>query len=69
MNPESALQRQIERYREMTGEEPLLIALRLHEMSCEISRAGIRSQFPEADENEVERRLHERLRLAHQGTR
>lgn len=65
MTPEAALQRQIERYRQMTGEERLAIALRLHEMSCEISRAGIRRQFPEADAQTVERKLHERIRLSY----
>ncbi len=64
MTPEQALDRQIEKYRQMTGEQRLMIALGLHEMSCEISREGIRHQFPEADEAEVERRLHHRLELA-----
>jgi len=55
MSPEAALCYQIERYREMSGEERLAIALDLHEFSCDIAREGIRAQHPEADENEVER--------------
>jgi hypothetical protein len=65
MTPSAALDRQIERYRQMTGEERLEVAFRLHEMSCEIAREGIRSQFPDATPAEVERRLRDRLLLAH----
>src|SRR5437868_4776885 len=36
MTVATALQKQIERYRAMTGEERLSIALRLQEMSCDI---------------------------------
>ncbi len=66
MNPQAALQRQIERYRQMTGEERLAIALRLHELSCNVAREGIRHQFPQATADEVERRLRERLTLVRQ---
>jgi hypothetical protein len=48
----------------MTGEQRLKIALDLHEMSCDIARAGIRHQNPNADEAAVERRLRQRLELA-----
>jgi len=60
----TALDKQIERYRQMTGEQRLKIALDLHEMSCNIARAGIRRQHPDANEAEVERRLRRRLELA-----
>jgi hypothetical protein len=65
MTPEAASQIQIERYRKMSGEERLLIALRLHELSCEIAREGIRAQFPGAGKEEVERKLAERIRLSY----
>jgi hypothetical protein len=64
MTAATALDKQIERYREMTGEERLSIALRLHEMSCDIAREGIRRQHPAADAAEVERLLRRRLELA-----
>ncbi len=64
MTPAAALQFQIERYRQMTGEERLDVSLRLHEMSCEISREGIRAQHPRANAEEVERLLRERIMLA-----
>ena len=64
MNPDRALQEQIERYRRMTGEQRLAIALNLHELSCNVAREGIRHQNPGADEAEVERLLRQRLQLA-----
>ena len=63
MNPEAAQAAQIARYRKMTGVQRLAIALELHEMACDIARAGIRRQHPDAAEVEVERLLHDRLRL------
>jgi type II secretory pathway predicted ATPase ExeA len=61
MTAETALDKQIERYRQMTGEQRLKIALDLHEMSCNIARADIRRQLPDANETEVERLLHARI--------
>ena len=64
VTPDDALNLQIEKYRQMTGEERLLIALRLHELSCEVARSGIRFQHPRATEEEVERMLRERIALS-----
>jgi hypothetical protein len=64
MSPQAALDFQIGRYREMSGEERLAIALDLHEFSCDIAREGIRAQHPRADEKEIEQRLQQRLTLA-----
>ncbi len=64
MTPEAALARQIELYRAMTGEQRLRIALDLHALSCDVAREGIRRQFPQADEHEVERRLRQRMEIA-----
>ncbi len=64
MSPQAALDAQIARYREMTAEQRVLTALRLHELACEMARLGIRRQHPDAAPIEVERRLHERLELA-----
>ena len=66
MDPERALQEQIARYRRMTGEQRLAIALQLHELACNIAREGIRHQHPNADEAEVERLLRQRLQLVRQ---
>lgn len=59
-----ALDEQIKRYRQMTGEQRLAVALELHELSCDIAREGIRRQHPDADADEVERLLRRRLELA-----
>ena len=64
MTAAAALDKQIERYRQMTGEQRLALALELHELSCDIAREGIRRQNPRADAAEVERLLHRRLELA-----
>ncbi len=55
---------QIKRYRRMSGEQRLAIALELHELSCDIAREGIRRQHPDASPAEVERLLRHRLELA-----
>lgn len=62
MTPEAALERQIQIYRSMTGEQRLRIALDLHALSCDVAREGIRRQFPAANDEEVDRRLRERLK-------
>ncbi|MBI5685218.1 MAG: hypothetical protein HZC54_09055 [Verrucomicrobia bacterium] len=64
MTPDAALERQIELYRQMTGEQRLAVALRLHEMACDVAREGIRHQHPGAGEQEVERLLRERIELS-----
>jgi len=56
MTADAALEKQIERYRQMSGEARLAVALELHEMSCDIAREGIAA--------EVERLLRQRLELA-----
>lgn len=66
MNPEAALEAQVNRYRRMTGEQRLEIALRLHELACNLAREGIRAQFQGASSDEIERRLQQRIRLAYE---
>jgi hypothetical protein len=64
MTAEQALDKQIELYRKMTGEQRLRIALNLHEMSCEVAREGIRRQWPNASPKEVEEKLRARIALS-----
>jgi hypothetical protein len=64
MTASTALEKQIDRYRTMTGEQRLAVALDLHELSCDIAREGIRRQHPEADSATVEYWLRQRLQLA-----
>jgi hypothetical protein len=63
MTPQAALEAQIERYREMTGEQRLALALELHDLSCDMAREGIRYQHPGISNAEVERLLRQRLEL------
>jgi hypothetical protein len=48
----------------MTREERVGIALRLHELACDMARLGIRRQNPKATPAEVEELLRRRLELA-----
>jgi hypothetical protein len=64
MTPDEATKLQFERYRAMTGEQRLRIALDLHELCCEVARDGIRRQHPNADAAEVERLLRSRIEAA-----
>jgi hypothetical protein len=64
MTAETASDKQIERYRQMTGEQRLAIALELHELSCNVAREGIRRQHPDADAAAVEKLLRQRIELA-----
>lgn len=64
MTPDEALEKQIARYREMTPEERVKIALGLHDLACEMARLGIRRQHPTASADEVESLLRKRLELA-----
>ena len=48
----------------MSREQRVGIALRLHELACEMARLGIRRQHPGASEAEVQHQLRERLDLA-----
>jgi len=63
MKPSAALDEQVARYRRMTDEQRLGIALALHELSCDVAREGIRLRRPEADNAEVERQLRSRIAL------
>jgi hypothetical protein len=64
MTPEAAFEAQIARYRTMSREQRVAIALRLHELACDMARLGIRRQHPEASPAQVEELLRQRLELA-----
>jgi hypothetical protein len=55
---------EVERARRMSPEEKFWAGPRLFDMACEVTKAGIRHQHPEASEDEVRRILRERLALA-----
>lgn len=57
---------QLDAYRRMTGEERLRIGLGLYEASRRIAREAIRNQFPDADEEFVEEKLRQRIRVGYE---
>lgn len=63
MTPYDALNKQIELYRGMTGEQRLKIALDLHTLTCNVARAGIRRRYPDATDDEVEKHLRKRIEM------
>jgi Rv0078B-related antitoxin len=51
------------RARQMSAAEKLSAGYELFNFACGVTRAGIRHQFPAADDNEIERILVDRLAL------
>lgn len=49
MIPEAATEMQMERYRQMTGEERLRFGFLLHELGCGVARLHISLNYPQAD--------------------
>lgn len=56
----------IERARAEAPEEKMVDGPRLFDFACEVSKSGIRMQYPDADEAEVHRHLLHRLAIAEQ---
>ena len=54
---------EVVRAREMSPEDKILAGPRLFQYACQITKDGIRAQFPDADPAEVRRILRERLAL------
>ena len=60
---DALFQDKVRQARGMAPEDKLLAGVRLFELACEISRAGIRHQHPDATPAEVEAELRRRLEL------
>lgn len=68
MSPEQSLideiyREKVIRARQMSPEEKFDAGYTLFEQACEVTRAGIRDQHPEADEAQVEQLLERRLAI------
>lgn len=61
---DNLLLEEVQRARAMSPTEKFFAGANLFEYACEITRAGIRADFPQLDEAGVERILRERLHLA-----
>lgn len=55
MNPEAAAEMQIERFRQMTGEERLRFGFLLNDLACGVARLRISLNYPQADWTTVEK--------------
>ena len=55
MSPEAATEMQIERYRQMTGEERLRFGFLLNDLACDLARLRISLNYPQADWATVEK--------------
>lgn len=66
MNSIESRRSQIEKYRQMSGNERLMIGLRLHVLSCEIARDQIKASQSKASSEEVAQELRRRISLAYQ---
>ena len=64
MTPEEGLRKQIEIYRGMTGQQRLQIGFELYELSGALVRAGVRHDYPDWDEQQVEEEVNRRFRRA-----
>ncbi len=60
---DSIYREKVLRARRRAPEAKLMDGAELYEYACEIARTGIRAQFPDADEEEVERQLRRRHRI------
>ncbi len=56
------LEEKLQRAKMMPGEEKLLAGARLFDLSCRIMMDGLRNQYPQESESELQARLDRQLR-------
>lgn len=64
MTPEEGMWKQIELYRQMTGQQRLQISFELYDFTRLLVRQGVKHQHPEWDAQQVEAEVLRRFRLA-----
>ncbi len=64
MTPQEGLQKQIEIYRRMTGQQRLQIAFELSDLTREIVRSNVRNYHPDWTDEQVEQEVVRRFLLA-----
>jgi hypothetical protein len=57
---------QMNRYRQMSGEERLRIGLGLFESAVDVAREAVRHQFPNADKRTIEYEVQRRIRIGYE---
>jgi uncharacterized tellurite resistance protein B-like protein len=65
----STYQKQLQVFRQMTGEQRLALALEMWRTACDVTRAGIRAQHPEFSAAQVEREIARRIMIANGAAR
>jgi hypothetical protein len=65
----STYQKQLQVFRQMTGEQRLALALEMWRTACDVPRAGIRAQHPEFSAAQVEREIARRIMIANGAAR
>jgi hypothetical protein len=65
----STFQKQLQAFRQMTGEQRLALALEMWRTACDVTRAGIRAQHPEFSAAQVEREIARRIMIANGAAR
>lgn len=64
MTPEEGLQKQIEIYRRMTGQQRLQIACELSDLTRDLVRSNVRNYHPDWTDQQVEQEVVRRFALA-----
>jgi hypothetical protein len=64
MTPAEGLQKQIDLYRRMTGQQRLQIGFELYELAREMVRCSVRHQHSDWDQEQVEQEVRRRFCLA-----
>ena len=65
----STFEKQLQAFRQMTGEQRLALALEMWRTACDVTRAGIRAQHPEFSAAQVEREIARRIMIANGAAR
>jgi hypothetical protein len=64
----ASFQKRIDALRGMTGEQRLALAFEMWRTACELTRAGIRAQFPSYSDEQVNQELARRIMIANGST-
>jgi len=60
----ASFQKRVDALKSMTGEQRLMLAFEMRRTSCQLTRDGIRAQFPNYSDDQVNRELARRVMIA-----
>jgi|GEM_PF-3562642 hypothetical protein len=64
----ASFQKRVEALKRMTGEQRLALAFEMWRTACQLTRAGIRAQFPSYSDEQVNQELARRIMIANGST-